>query len=270
MRVLYDDILRYRPHEPKWRGRDRMILSKGHGCLALYVMLADKGFIPDRDARHVLPPRLDPRRPSGSRQSPGRRGLDRRARPRPLDRRRHGARRAHREARQPRHRGDGRRRDQRRLGVGSGAVRRQAPARPISRRVIDYNKIQSAGPTREIQDLEPLLDKWSASISPPSMSTATMSRRCATCSAALPLAADRPSAIICHTVKGKGIAFAENDRQLASQVEDRQRRAGQAVRALWSEAMRATCLNMVYELAKRDERVAVHRLRSQPRPARRR
>ena len=27
----------------------------------------------------------------------------------------------------------------------------------------------------------------------------------------LPLATDRPSAIICHTVKGKGIAFAEND-----------------------------------------------------------
>jgi transketolase len=27
----------------------------------------------------------------------------------------------------------------------------------------------------------------------------------------LPLAPDRPSAVICHTVKGKGIAFAEND-----------------------------------------------------------
>ena len=27
----------------------------------------------------------------------------------------------------------------------------------------------------------------------------------------LPLAADKPSAIICHTVKGKGIPFAEND-----------------------------------------------------------
>ena len=36
-------------------------------------------------------------------------------------------------------------------------------------------------------------------------------RRCAACSAALPLAQDRPTAIICHTVKGKGIAFAEND-----------------------------------------------------------
>src|SRR5437879_3878963 len=45
MRVLYDDILRYRPNEPKWPQRDRMILSKGHGCLALYAMLADKGFI---------------------------------------------------------------------------------------------------------------------------------------------------------------------------------------------------------------------------------
>ena len=27
----------------------------------------------------------------------------------------------------------------------------------------------------------------------------------------LPLATDRPSVVICHTVKGKGIAFAEND-----------------------------------------------------------
>src|SRR5262249_23695215 len=30
MRVLYDDVLRYRAREPKWRDRDRMILSKGH------------------------------------------------------------------------------------------------------------------------------------------------------------------------------------------------------------------------------------------------
>jgi len=46
MRVLYDDILEFRPKEPKWADRDRMILSKGHGCLALYAILADKGFIP--------------------------------------------------------------------------------------------------------------------------------------------------------------------------------------------------------------------------------
>src|SRR5690348_903468 len=45
IRVLYDDVLRYRPSEPRWPARDRMILSKGHGCLALYSVLADKGFI---------------------------------------------------------------------------------------------------------------------------------------------------------------------------------------------------------------------------------
>jgi len=46
MRVLYDDILSYRADDPNWAERDRCILSKGHGCLAQYVMLADKGFFP--------------------------------------------------------------------------------------------------------------------------------------------------------------------------------------------------------------------------------
>ncbi len=40
---------------------------------------------------------------------------------------------------------------------------------------------------------------------------AMMSRRCANVFRRLPLAPDRPTAIICHTVKGKGIAFAEHD-----------------------------------------------------------
>ena len=38
-----------------------------------------------------------------------------------------------------------------------------------------------------------------------------MSTRCATCSGGCRSRQDRPTAIICHTVKGKGIAFAEND-----------------------------------------------------------
>ena len=46
LRVLYDDVLRYRSDEPDWEDRDRFILSKGHGCLAQYVMLADKGYFP--------------------------------------------------------------------------------------------------------------------------------------------------------------------------------------------------------------------------------
>ena len=49
LRVLYDDVLRYRAHQPDWRLRDRFILSKGHGCLALYAVLADKGFFPESE-----------------------------------------------------------------------------------------------------------------------------------------------------------------------------------------------------------------------------
>jgi transketolase len=77
--------------------------------------------------------------------------------------------------------------------------------------LIDYNKIQSAGPTREIQDLEPLVEKWRAfGFSTIDVNGHDLSelkdvlRR-------VPFAADRPSAIICHTVKGKGIPFAEDD-----------------------------------------------------------
>src|ERR1700680_4133434 len=46
MRVLYDDVLRFRPKEPKGPGGGRRVLSKGHGCIGPYVMPADKGFLP--------------------------------------------------------------------------------------------------------------------------------------------------------------------------------------------------------------------------------
>ncbi|MEK7866699.1 MAG: transketolase, partial [Planctomycetota bacterium] len=46
VRVLYDDVMRFDPRRPGAPERDRFILSKGHGCLALYALLADKGFFP--------------------------------------------------------------------------------------------------------------------------------------------------------------------------------------------------------------------------------
>jgi transketolase len=49
LRVLYDEILTVRPKSPTWPNRDRFILSKGHGCLALYAVLADKGFFPKKE-----------------------------------------------------------------------------------------------------------------------------------------------------------------------------------------------------------------------------
>lgn len=48
LRVLYDEILTLDPKNPSWGKRDRFILSKGHGSLALYAILADHGFFPKR------------------------------------------------------------------------------------------------------------------------------------------------------------------------------------------------------------------------------
>jgi transketolase len=47
--VLYRDVLRFDPKNPEWPDRDYFILSKGHGCVALYVNLHRHGFLTDRD-----------------------------------------------------------------------------------------------------------------------------------------------------------------------------------------------------------------------------
>jgi transketolase len=42
--VLYYHTLRVRPAEPRWPGRDRFLLGKGHVAVGLYPILADLGF----------------------------------------------------------------------------------------------------------------------------------------------------------------------------------------------------------------------------------
>ncbi len=49
MAVLYFHTLRVDPKNPKWDGRDRLVLSKAHGSPALYSALALKGFFPIKD-----------------------------------------------------------------------------------------------------------------------------------------------------------------------------------------------------------------------------
>lgn len=47
--ILYRDYLRVDPRRPQWEERDYFILSKGHGCLALYVVLERAGFLQPAD-----------------------------------------------------------------------------------------------------------------------------------------------------------------------------------------------------------------------------
>jgi transketolase len=48
---LYFTVMRHDPKNPKWPDRDRFILSKGHGCPALYAVLAYAGYID----KNILP-----------------------------------------------------------------------------------------------------------------------------------------------------------------------------------------------------------------------
>jgi transketolase len=52
--VLYGRVLRYDAANPEWEDRDRFLMSKGHGPLALYAILADKGFFPTDELDRFL------------------------------------------------------------------------------------------------------------------------------------------------------------------------------------------------------------------------
>jgi len=210
LRVLYDDILRYDPKNPLWPERDRCILSKGHGCLALYAILIDKGYLAaeelDRFCRvdGILGGHPERGKVPGVEASTGALG--------------HGlsiglgmalaARMRGRSNRVFVIMGDGE--------INEGSVWEAALCAGKHRlsnlcAIIDYNKLQSAGPTAEIQNLEPLVDKWksfgfaAADVDGHSvMALKTLFKR-------VPFDQHKPTAVICHTVKGKGIPFAENN-----------------------------------------------------------
>jgi transketolase len=76
--------------------------------------------------------------------------------------------------------------------------------------VVDYNKMQSYGNVADVLPLEPLADKWRAfgwavtEVDGHDVDAlrGTFER--------VPLAGDRPSVVIAHTVKGRGLPEAEH------------------------------------------------------------
>ncbi len=208
MRVLFDSYLRFRPSDATWPDRDRLVLSKGHGCLALYAILADKGFFDPEEldsfckfnARLGGHPELG--KVPGVEASTGALG--------------HGLPMAVGMAlaakiKKQSHRivvimGDGE--------INEGTVWEAAMSASKHQltnliAMVDYNKLQSYGATKEVLDLEPLADKWRAfgfevvEVDGHDMSALE------NLVARLPLNAQKPTAVICHTIKGKGIPFAE-------------------------------------------------------------
>ena len=209
-RVLYDSILRFDAANPKWEGRDRCILSKGHGCLAQYVMLAEKGFFPEAElyrfcqAGGILGGHPEYHKVPGIEASTGSLG--------------HGlsigigfALRARID----------------RLGyktyvvIGDGesnegsiweAAMCAGKYRLSSLTVmIDYNKHQSYDATMNVMDLEPYGLKWKSFGFDVQEADGHDVKQLSRKLSAPPSNEEKPRVIICHTIKGRGISFAENN-----------------------------------------------------------
>lgn len=209
--TLYDHIMRYRPGDPGWADRDRFILSKGHGCMALYALLADKGFIPRKALAEfcafdgILGGHPTKEKIPGVEASTGSLG--------------HGlsigvgmavnARLEKRDYRVFVLLGDGE--------CDEGSVWEAAMAaaqHKLDNLVVlaDYNKLQSFASTREVCDLEPFADKWKAfGFETRDADMQKNPEGLKSLLSALPLTAGKPTAVICHTIKGKGFPFMEND-----------------------------------------------------------
>jgi transketolase len=54
--LYYGKIIKFHPTDTKWENRDRFIISKGHGAISLYPILADLGFFPKEHLNNVCKP----------------------------------------------------------------------------------------------------------------------------------------------------------------------------------------------------------------------
>lgn len=206
--ALYFHHLSVRADEPDWPGRDRFVLSKGHANAGLAAVLAEAGFFDEAlldtfyGYQSTLGMHPDIKVP-GIEMSTG--GLG------------HGlsvgigmalgARLQGADFRTLVMIGDGE------LQEGSNWEAAMAAAQMgLSglTAIVDYNKIQQGGRISEAVDLDPLADKWRAfgwtvrEIDGHDMGAIVDALD------DLPFVADTPSLLIAHTVKGKGVSFAED------------------------------------------------------------
>jgi len=208
--ALYWGVLRVDPAHPTAPERDRFILSKGHAAPALFQVLALRGFFPEaelagygsdgsRFAEHPPAhgvPGVEAATGSLGHGLPMGVGMALGARLHGLDARTF-------------------------VLVSDGECNEgstweaamMAGAQRLDRLtvLVDFNKWQATGRSREVLALDPLADKWTAF---GWQAEEVDGHDLAAVLAALTRPADgsgRPRAIVAHTVKGKGVSFMEDD-----------------------------------------------------------
>jgi len=208
--TLYWDVMRHDPANPKWPERDRFILSKGHAAPVLYAAMAECGYTPVEslntlrklgsiyqghpDVRYI--PSLEAS--TGSLGEGVSLGL--------------GMGLAARLDKSPSRTyvvvGDGE--------IQEGQIWEAAMFGSFNKVdnvcvIVDNNRIQLDGFTAEILDLEPLADKWRAfgwhTIEIDGHDIPAVQKAFAEAAATK----GKPTCIVAHTVKGKGVSFMENN-----------------------------------------------------------
>jgi transketolase len=77
--------------------------------------------------------------------------------------------------------------------------------------IIDYNKLQAMGKTEDIFKLEPFYDKWRAFGWSVREVDGHNIKQLEDALKNVPFDKDKPSCVIAHTIKGKGVSFMENN-----------------------------------------------------------
>jgi len=76
--------------------------------------------------------------------------------------------------------------------------------------IVDYNRIQGIAPVSDVLELEPFADKWTAFGWTVREVDGHHHEALRTALSAVPFAPGKPSCLIAHTIKGKGVSFMEN------------------------------------------------------------
>lgn len=76
--------------------------------------------------------------------------------------------------------------------------------------IVDYNKIQAMGRTNEILNLEPFAEKWKSFGWEVKEVNGHDFKELESCFSIIPFVKGKPSLVIAHTIKGKGISFIED------------------------------------------------------------
>lgn len=208
--AAYYCFLNIDPRDPNSRLRDRFILSKGHAITTLYATLAKKGFFPTELLKTFnkdggcLPEHPSPKCVAGVEMATGSLG--------------HGLS----------------------VGIGQAMAGRIlneayrvmvllsdgecnegsvweaamfAPPRRLDNliAIVDFNKWQATGRSEEIMQLSPLKEKWSAFGWQSYEIDGNRFEEILEVFSKIPESPGKPTAIIAHTVKGKGVSFMEDD-----------------------------------------------------------